>query len=253
MMLALFASGGFGLAVLDVLTQGGIAPRWVVVDSNEEEGSLRSISRAGEAIGAELVAWAEVASQPATPILDGARFGLLAWWPHLLRKPLIDRFEEGVLNLHPSLLPIGRGKDPNFWALRDRTPFGVTIHFVSAGLDAGDIAFQRELPIEWTDTGETLYRRSQAELLDLLRTAVPAIASGEIPRTPQDEARATLHRRRELDSASEIRLNAMYTGRSLLDLLRARTFPGFPGAWFVDGEHRYEVRIAIERVDDPAD
>jgi methionyl-tRNA formyltransferase len=50
----------------------------------------------------------------------------------------------GCLNIHPSLLPEAKGVDPVFQALlHDELQFGVTVHFMSAGLDAGPIVAQR--------------------------------------------------------------------------------------------------------------
>ena len=43
--------------------------------------------------------------------------GILAWWPMLIRRPLIGLPRHGFINFHPSLLPYNRGKHYNFWAL----------------------------------------------------------------------------------------------------------------------------------------
>lgn len=55
----------------------------------------------------------------------------------------------GCLNVHPSLLPEGRGPEPVFWAIRRglrRT--GVTIHRMDDGLDTGPILAQRVAGID---------------------------------------------------------------------------------------------------------
>ena len=49
----------------------------------------------------------------------------------------------GCFNLHPSALPAYRGPDPVFWQFRDGvSEMGVTLHRMSAQLDAGDIISQ---------------------------------------------------------------------------------------------------------------
>jgi methionyl-tRNA formyltransferase len=49
----------------------------------------------------------------------------------------------GCFNLHPSALPAYRGPDPVFWQFREGVnPMGVTLHQMSAQLDAGDIVDQ---------------------------------------------------------------------------------------------------------------
>ena len=42
-----------------------------------------------------------------------------------------------ILNTARSLLPTAGGKDPNFWAIVEQVPFGVTIHHVDATTDGG--------------------------------------------------------------------------------------------------------------------
>ena len=57
---------------------------------------------------------------------------------HLSKKHTIDLFDH-ILNIHPSLLPFGRGKYGYFWSIINSEPFGVTIHLVDEGIDSGKI------------------------------------------------------------------------------------------------------------------
>ena len=45
-----------------------------------------------------------------------ADLGLLAWWPHILKAPLLGATVHGFINTHPSLLPHNRGKHPKLGA-----------------------------------------------------------------------------------------------------------------------------------------
>ena len=51
--------------------------------------------------------------------------------------------EKKALNIHMGISPYYRGSSCNFWALYDNKPsyVGATIHFLSKGLDSGDILF----------------------------------------------------------------------------------------------------------------
>src|ERR1700742_2906486 len=119
---------------------------------------------------------------------------ILAWWPYLLKGSVLDTAPV-ILNTHPSLLPYCRGKDPNFWAIVESAPFGVTLHYVNAAIDAGDIAFQKEIPVTWSDNGGTLYQKALTEMVELFEDALPTIVHGTIPRTPQTDA-GNLHYRK---------------------------------------------------------
>jgi len=51
----------------------------------------------------------------------------------------------GCINLHPSLLPAYRGPDPLFWQFREGADFGISLHSVSAELDAGAVLAQKRV------------------------------------------------------------------------------------------------------------
>jgi methionyl-tRNA formyltransferase len=172
---------------------------------------------------------------------------VLAWWPYIINEQWLRIPQTRWLNVHPSFLPYGRGKDPNFWAIRDREPFGVTIHSVDRGVDTGPIAFQNRIKVHWEDDGRTLYNKATREIVSLFRNNFEKIVSSNIPTIKQEDDKATCHQRCELEEASKINLDSSYQARDLLNLIRARTFPPHPGAWFEENGVKYDVRIKIRR------
>ncbi len=73
-------------------------------------------------------------------------FLLVACWPYLIDKVLIDSARKGALNMHPSLLPDFRGPNPVAQQLACRhAVFGVSLHLLSRQFDRGDIVAQAEL------------------------------------------------------------------------------------------------------------
>lgn len=174
--------------------------------------------------------------------------GVLAWWPNILKSPLLEAPRRGFINTHPSLLPYNRGKHYNFWALVEQAPFGVTLHRVDSGVDTGDIVAQQEIPYDWSDNGETLYFKAQAAMVNLFCQTYPALRTGYFDSTPQNKAIGSFHLSSEIDQASKIDLDGTYQGRDLINLLRARTFEGHPGCWFEEADNRYEISIKIKRV-----
>ncbi len=173
--------------------------------------------------------------------------GVLAWWPKLVKQPLLGIPRLGFINTHPSLLPHNRGKHYNFWALVEQAPFGVSLHMVEEGIDSGDVVAQRGLSYGWEDTGETLYSRAGEAMVQLFRETYPALRSGDIPRRKQDLTIGSFHRAAEMDAASRLDLDASYNARELLNRLRARTFSGHPSCWFNDDGETFEVRVEIKR------
>lgn len=174
--------------------------------------------------------------------------GVLAWWPKIIKSPLLEVPKLGFINTHPSLLPYNRGKHYNFWALVEQTPFGVTLHRVDSGVDTGEIIAQREIHYGWTDDGKSLYMKAQTEMVLMFCDIYPTLREGYIHSTPQEKGVGSFHHSSELEKASHIDLEQMYQGRDILNLLRARTFEGHPGCWFEDNGNRYEISIKIRKI-----
>ena len=173
--------------------------------------------------------------------------GVLAWWPKLISPAVMALAEGGVINTHPSLLPYNRGKHYNFWALVEQAPFGVSLHFVDEGIDSGDIVAQQTIGYDWEDTGETLYRKAIQGMVELFKEAYPKIRKGSIYRIPQNPNKGSLHYAREIDVATKVDLDKVYIARELINLLRARTFPGHPACRFEENGETYEISVNIKR------
>ena len=166
--------------------------------------------------------------------------GLSVLFDYILKEEFLSLLPEGCLNLHPSLLPYNRGNYPNVWSIVEGTPAGVTLHYIDIGIDTGDIVAQREVVVEPVDTGETLYRKLEIASLDLFIDTWPLVASGNAPKTPQTKAGGTYHRRKDTESIDHIDLGGQYTAKYLIDVLRARTFAPYSGAYIeVDGKRVY--------------
>jgi methionyl-tRNA formyltransferase len=245
MRFGLLAAGGVGRRVAEVIAGAGQPLEWLILDAADPESGNDAILAALEAQSpGRIVTTDELASEADVAALGEVDVGLVAWWLQIIRPPLLDVPRRGFLNLHPSLLPHDRGMHSIYWTFVEGSPFGVSIHWVDAGVDTGPIAFQRPLEKSWLDSGETLYARAQDALVELLREKWPEIARGDIPSTPQDLAAGSAHHSRDLEAGSRLDLDAQYTGRELLDLLRAYSFPP-DAAWFEDGGRRYRVRVRI--------
>ena len=99
----------------------------------------------------------------------------------------------GTINLHPSLLPAYRGGHPLFWMVYNGdTQAGVSLHFVDARTDTGDILSQHAFPIEPGMSESALEHRAIAHHgVRLMLTALDALATGTCPRHPQPELSPT--------------------------------------------------------------
>ena len=78
----------------------------------------------------------------------GAQLVVMAGYMQLATPEFLDRFPDAVINVHPSLLPAFPGIDAVGQALSYGVKlFGVTVHFVDAGLDTGPVIMQRSVAL----------------------------------------------------------------------------------------------------------
>ncbi len=164
---------------------------------------------------------------------------------YILRPEFLDLFPVGVVNLHPAYLPYNRGANPNIWSIVERTPAGVTLHYIDAGVDTGDIIARQQVPIELVDTGETLYRKLERACVELFKKTWPLIRSGRAPRIAQGKPEGTFHRTRDVERIDHIDPEGTYTARELIDVIRARTFPPYSGAYLMDQGRRVYLRLHL--------
>jgi len=164
---------------------------------------------------------------------------------YILKPDIIQIPRNGCVNLHPALLPYNRGQYPNVWSIIEKTPSGVTLHYIDEHIDTGDIIAQLEVPVTPIDTGATLYRKLEDASLELFKNNWHLIKSGCAPRVPQDMTRGTYHRTKDVEKIDFIDLDATYTGRQVIDLLRARTYAPYKGAYVEENGRRIYLRLEL--------
>lgn len=103
----------------------------------------------------------------------------LAGFMRRVGAPLLERYAQRILNIHPSLLPSFPGLHVQQQALDYGVKFsGCTVHFVDAGLDTGPIVKQAAVPVEDGDTAETLAARILVEEHRIYSEAIALVLSG---------------------------------------------------------------------------
>jgi methionyl-tRNA formyltransferase len=111
-----------------------------------------------------------------------------AYPPVTYTQALLDVPRLGVVNLHPSKLPCGRGFATSIYhMIMGEDKNWITLHFLDAGVDTGDIISQGYVDITPEDIGYTVRRKLFKKAARLLAEALPLIRSGEVPRLRQDQ------------------------------------------------------------------
>ena len=114
-------------------------------------------------------------------------FVVLAGFLVKIPEQMIEKFNNRIVNIHPSLIPSFCGV--GYYGLKVHQKVlergvkvtGATVHFVNEGMDEGPIIAQKAVMVEEDDTPEILQQRvmEQAEWI-LLPRAIDDIANGRI-------------------------------------------------------------------------
>ncbi len=153
---------------------------------------------------------------------------VVAAFGQLLPASVLDIPPCGVINLHPSLLPKYRGAAPIQWTLiNGEKETGITLMLLDEGEDTGDIICRQSIPIEISDTYETIHSTLANLGAKLLKDTLSDIPKGKHPKsTPQDHAKAT-HAPRLKKSIGSI--NWEDDAEKIHNLIRGTV--GWPGAY----------------------
>ena len=138
---------------------------------------------------------------------------------------LLGAPKHGFLNLHPSRLPDYRGPAPLFWQLRDGVkPFGVTVHWMDATLDTGDIAAQADVMLPNGIDGPGADQRLAAIGGGLLVDVLDAIERGEDLRQTQPPGGSY----QPWPQAEDFRLDRAWSARRTFNFMRGTAEWGRP-------------------------
>ena len=114
--------------------------------------------------------------------------GALVSYGKIIPQDIIDIFPHGIVNFHPSMLPVYRGPSPIETAIMHGDSFtGLTLMALSKDMDAGDIYYQEKVAIGPDDTTEQLYERFGRRGAELMVDKLHQIVDGQIAGTPQDD------------------------------------------------------------------
>lgn len=191
----LVSGGGTNLqAIIDKIAEGMITNTEiaVVISNNKNAYALERAKQAGiEAVCVSPKDYEnrEQFNQEFLKTLDSYQVDLvvLAGFLVVIPPAMIQKYENRIINIHPSLIPSFCGT--GYYGLkvhegalaRGVKVTGATVHFVDEGTDTGPIILQKAVEVQNGDTPQILQRRvmEQAEW-QILPRAIDLIANGKV-------------------------------------------------------------------------
>jgi phosphoribosylglycinamide formyltransferase-1 len=133
----------------------------------------------------------------------GARLVVLAGYMELLSPAFLERFPGAVINVHPSLLPAFPGLHAIDHALAYGVKmFGVTVHFVDAGVDSGPVILQGSVELPDAREPDEVLQALRPIEHSLLPEAVRLFARGALGTDLENQRRVTIERPADLHAGS---------------------------------------------------
>ncbi|HJZ06029.1 hypothetical protein A2634_01035 [Candidatus Amesbacteria bacterium RIFCSPHIGHO2_01_FULL_48_32] len=189
----------------------------------------------------------------------GGVIGLVAAYGKIIPQSILDKFNDHIYNIHPSLLPKYRGPSPLQQQILDGvTQTGVTIIQLDALMDHGPIVAQQKDVILPNDTWITLGNRLFEKGAKLFLTSpLPPLLNQErgtegVRYKPQNEAEASFTQKITRQSGFiefEKLKNYLDLGICELDIARMhRAFVGWPGIWSIDPSGKRVKLVSLSPV-----
>ena len=237
-----FASKSIGLNCIDFLLKEFPNDTYDIVIMDPEAEKIK------DSLSARDIKFYDVDTYKTKIRTLGLRYDwLLNLWGGLIFKENDLQVAKSSLNIHPSYLPFGRGRDPVVWGIKYAHPLGATIHSISLGIDEGDIYAQKEVPYNFGEPGSQVYEKVILTCEELFKNVWPDIRAEKIAKQPQDLSPRTNLR----SDLIRDRLIDLDENKELLEVFRTLLAHDFSPGYSAQVKYLnkiYNARLIIEAV-----
>jgi len=255
MNLALFINGNLGLEVLEYVSSVENAKIKYIFLNSEFKRSSNYIDQVERLVlrkklETQIILWnqTQITLNPPSYKSWNVDFAISALFGHIIPPEVIANIPGGILNLHPSLLPVGRGANPVSWNIIERKSQGITFHLVDKGLDTGKILFQKEIETSIEMSAGSIYEMAMQELFRGLTECFQPWINGDLKGSDQGCENATYHRAQEFEDLRVIEENQTATFGEFILKLQAATFSNSKKPIFRDAEgNLWDVTLKLSR------
>jgi methionyl-tRNA formyltransferase len=173
-------------------------------------------------------------------LLQEADIAISIGYGRILPKSVFTAPPFGTINLHPAYLPNYRGKHPDIYAIMNGdAEVGITLHYIDAGVDTGEIISQRKIPIGESDSIVTMSDKLYVAGADLVADALVRLNENatRLRGRPQGEV---------LGSTLSTRIDWEDSAKRIHNLVRSLTYP-WPMAYAFCGDRKVYI-TSMEKI-----
>jgi methionyl-tRNA formyltransferase len=150
---------------------------------------------------------------------------------YVVKREVVAAPSIGSFNVHPGPLPEYAGLNAPSWAiLHGERTHGVTVHWMDAGIDTGEIAYEARFEIAPGETAFTLSAKGVKAAIPLLRRLLEA-AAAEPPAIPRAKQRAVSGRYFGREAPNGGRIDWRARAEEIERFVRAADYGMFASPW----------------------
>mgnify|MGYP003116994440 CR=1 FL=1 len=159
---------------------------------------------------------------------------IVVGWYWIISPEVLEMVPNGLIGIHASSLPQYRGFAPLVWAvINGEKKTGISLFYLSDGIDTGDIIDQRELPIGENSNISSLLDETEKLSLDMIEKNYESILNKSNTRSPQKENKISYCSIRKPEDGL---INWSWKNTDIHNFIRAQSDP-YPGAFtYINGE-----------------
>ena len=114
--------------------------------------------------------------------------------PYIIPKVICEKKELTLINLHHSLLPLHPGRNGEAWTIYSEDRYGgITWHYLTAGVDAGDIICQAKTEIDDSTTSLKLLKKCENLAIESFSKEILPLGSLKNKQTTKQERREKIN------------------------------------------------------------
>lgn len=237
------AVGSTGILLQELGRAAGWSVPLVVTlpsDLHGRHSDIVDLAPHAASVGAELFTVARTNDAETLNAVRAAKpdYVFVVGWSQLVGPEFLSIATRGSIGYHPAPLPRLRGRAAIPWTILLDEPISASsLFWIAEGTDDGDILAQKYFHLDRLETAQGLYDKHMGALGAMLRDVLPRLASGDQPRTQQDERYATWATRR---TAADGLIDWNADATTIDRLIRAVGRP-YPGAFTYAGKRRLTV------------
>jgi methionyl-tRNA formyltransferase len=163
--------------------------------------------------------------------------------PWIVPPDILEQTRMAAINFHPGSAEYPGIGCTNFALYEGKKEYGVTVHHMAPQVDTGKIILEKMFPIFEHDTVYSLTQRCYAYIYTSFVEIWHVILAGKSLPVHDRQWQRKPYRRNELEDLCK--LDEKMNAEEIQKRVRATTYPGMPGAYFIRNGERVPAETAL--------